>query len=76
MPLTPHQRKREREKKKTGAELHCLETPRCISGGESGVELHCVCFQGPLKQKPEADGVPGALEWDWGPLDGFSAWRY
>ena len=64
----PTSKKKGEGKKKTGAELHCLETPRCISGGESGVELHCVCLQGPLKQKPEADGVPGALEWDWAHL--------
>lgn len=53
-----------KKKEKTGAELHCLETGRCINDGDSGVELHCVRLPGPLKQKSEADGVPKSLEWD------------
>lgn len=62
MPLTPHQRKRERKKDQGRAAV--LGNPRCINNGDSWAELHCVCLQDPLKQKSEADGVPEALEWD------------
>lgn len=62
MPLTPHQRKREREKGQGRAAL--LGNPRCINNGTQEAELHCVCLQDPLKQKSEADGVPEALKCD------------
>ena len=73
---SPHIKEKGRgKKKKTGAELHCLETLDVSVVGSRGLNF-TVSSQGPLKQKSEADGAPKALEWDWGPPDGFSAWRY
>ena len=57
-------KKGEKKKRKDRGRAALLGNPRCINDGDSGVELHCVCLPGPLKQKSEADGVPKSLEWD------------